>query len=639
MMRRFTVAVGAGIMAAAPLAAALTGSAAAQDDEPVTLTIGLRQDLDSPNVDAGFLVSAFELWNLQYATLTDKAADDFETIPGLAESWEASNDGLTYTYTLRDGLQWSDGEPLTAEDIAYTINRSRDEEWINHSATTANLRAKALDERTVRITSSVPDPKLPTMDVYIVPKHIYEKISAEDMSTYDALDGVGSGPYTLEEWKPGESWTMVVNPSYYGWEGRDPPIDRIVFRLFGNGEAMAAALQAGEIDAAHDIPADSFESLDADEDIVAVAGQQGGFSELGMNAGAGGIGDGHPALLDVTVRQAINKAIDRQTLFDRVALRLGDIGTTISVSPDPSWQPEVPDDMSLAFDPEGANQMLDDAGYLDTNGNGVREMPNGGRELRFRYAQRSESAIEPQVTEFITGWLEDIGIATDVQVYDDSELTEQIGAGTYDLFVWGWTPFVDPDPQLSYFTCDQVTTDVNNILYNDANWCSEEYDALYQQQKVELDPAKRREIVHQMILMFYEAAPYAVLFEDADLQAYRTDRFEGWVQQPADTGPVLFSNTSPTYVRLAPVGAGPAAAPGTTTAGTTVAAAPGAGTEGTAPEATSAATQPATTAAAADDDDGGTNVGLIVAIVAAVAVVGVGGWALGRRRSTQDDRE
>ena len=640
MMRRFTVAVGAGIMAAVPLAAGLTGSATAQDDEPVTLTIGLNQDLDSPNVTAGFLVSDYEVWNLQYATLTDKAADDFETIPGLAESWEASPDGLTYTYTLREGLQWSDGEPLTAEDIAYTINRSRDEEWINHSATTAKLQAKALDERTVRITSSVPDPKLPTMDVYIVPKHIYEPISADDVTTYDALDGVGSGPYTLEEWKPGESWTMVANPSYYGWEGRDPPIDRIVFRLFENGEAMVAALQRGEIDAAHDVPPGEFESVDADEDIVGVVGQQGGFSELGINAGAGGIGDGHPALLDLTVRQAINKAIDRETLFDRVALRLGEVGTTISVSPDQSWQPEVPDDMSLAFDPDGANQMLDDAGYLDTNGDGVREMPGGGRDLQLRYAQRSESVIEPQVTEFITGWLEDIGIATKVQVYDDSELTEQIGAGTYDLFVWGWTPFVDPDPQLSYFTCDQVTTDVKNILYNDANWCSEEYDALYRQQKVELDPARRREIVHEMILMFYEAAPYAVLFEDADLQAYRTDRFEGWVKQPADTGPVLFSNTSPTYARLVPVGAGPAAAPGTTAGGTTVAGAPGAGTAGTAPEATSGATvAPATTAAAADDDGGGANAGLIVAIVAIVAVLGVGGWFVARRRGTQDDRE
>ncbi len=637
MSRRRTAAL-AGIPAVIMLATGVTSGVSAQDD-PVTMTIGLQQDLDSPNVTAGFLVSAFELWNLQYATLTDKAADDFETIPGLAESWEGSPDGLTYTYTLRDGLQWSDGEPLTAEDIAYTINRSRREEWINHSATTVNLQARALDERTVEITSSVPDPKLPTMDVYIVPKHIYEPISAEDVTTYDALDGVGSGPYTLEEWQPGESWTMVANPNYYGWEGQEPAIDRIVFRLFENGEAMAAALQAGELDAAHNIPTESFESLDADEDIVGVVGQQGGFSELGLNAGEGGIGDGHPALLDVTVRQAINKAIDRATLLDRVVHGLGEVGTTMSVSPDQTWQPEVPDDMSLAFDPEGANQMLDDAGYVDTNGDGVREMPNGGRELRFRYAQRSESELEPRLTEFITGWLADIGIATEVQVYDDSELTEQIGAGTYDLFAWGWTPFVDPDPQLSYFTCDQVTTDPNNILYNDANWCSEEYDALYQQQKVELDPDRRREIVHEMLLMFYEAAPYAVLFEDADVQAYRTDRFEGWVKQPADIGPVLFSNTSPTYARLTPVGAAGPAAPGTTAVDTTGTGTT-AGTEGTAPEATSAVTDaPATTPTASDDDDGGTNVGLIVAIIAGVVVLGVGGWALARRRGSQDDRE
>jgi peptide/nickel transport system substrate-binding protein len=637
MSRRRTAAL-AGIPAVIMLATGVTSGVSAQDD-PVTLTIGLQQDLDSPNVTAGFLVSAFELWNLQYATLTDKAADDFETIPGLAESWEASPDGLTYTYTLREGLQWSDGEPLTAEDIAYTINRSRREEWINHSATTVNLQARALDERTVEITSSVPDPKLPTMDVYIVPKHIYEPISAEDVTTYDALDGVGSGPYTLEEWQPGESWTMVANPNYYGWEGQEPAIDRIVFRLFENGEAMAAALQAGELDAAHNIPTGSFESLDADEDIVGVVGQQGGFSELGLNAGEGGIGDGHPALLDVTVRQAINKALDRATLLDRVVEGLGEVGTTMSVSPDQTWQPEVPDDMSLAFDPEGANQMLDDAGYLDTNDDGVREMPNGGRELRFRYAQRSESENEPRLTEFITGWLADIGIATEVQVYDDSELTEQIGAGTYDLFAWGWTPFVDPDPQLSYFTCDQVTRDPNNILYNDANWCSEEYDALYQEQKVELDPERRREIVHEMLLMFYEAAPYAVLFEDADVQAYRTDRFEGWVKQPADIGPVLFSNTSPTYARLRPVGAAGPAAPGTTAVETTGAGTT-AGTEGTAPEATSAVTDaPATTTTASDDDNGGTNAGLIVAIIAGVVVLGVGGWALARRRGSQDDRE
>ena len=99
------------------------------------------QDIDSINPLVGALVIDYEIWNLQYATLTDKAADDFAVIPGLAESWEVSDDGLTVTYTLREGLKWSDGEPLTAEDVAYTINRSRDEEWINHVSTTANLDA------------------------------------------------------------------------------------------------------------------------------------------------------------------------------------------------------------------------------------------------------------------------------------------------------------------------------------------------------------------------------------------------------------------------------------------------------------------------------------------------------------------
>ncbi len=220
---------------------AASGTAGAQDDT-VTLTVGVVQDMSSPNIAVGYLVPEFDVWNLQYATLTDKAAEDFATIPGLAESWEESNDGLTYTYTLREGLEWSDGTPLTAEDVAYTINRSRDEEWYNHYSTTQNLDAVAIDDRTVEITSSVPDPKLPTMDVYIVPKHIYEPLDAEAILEYDALDGVASGPYSLTEWRSGQDWTMVSNPN---WHGRDNGIDRIVFRVFTNADAMVAAAAAG----------------------------------------------------------------------------------------------------------------------------------------------------------------------------------------------------------------------------------------------------------------------------------------------------------------------------------------------------------------------------------------------------------
>ncbi len=161
-------------------------------------------------------MAAYEVWNLMYATLTDKAADDFETIPGLAESWEGSEDGLTWTYTLREGLTWSDGEPLTAEDVAYTINRSRDEEWFNHFATTQNLEATAIDDVTLEVTTSVPDPKLPTLDVYIVPQHIYEGISADDLGTYEATDGVASGPYSAERAAPGPGLDHEGQPQLLG---------------------------------------------------------------------------------------------------------------------------------------------------------------------------------------------------------------------------------------------------------------------------------------------------------------------------------------------------------------------------------------------------------------------------------------
>ena len=597
-MSRRTVAlamlVGLGGLVAG--AAVATGAGASSDDEArITLTVGVIQDLDSPNVTAGFLVSSFELWNLQYATLTDKAAADFATTPGLAESWEAADDGLTYTYHLRDGLKWSDGEPLTAEDVAYTINTSRDQEWINHSATTANLDAVVVDDQTVTITSSVPDPKLPIMDVYIVPKHIWEPLSADDVTTYDALDGVGSGPFTLTEWKSGQSWTMVANPNY--WQGQ-PAIDQVVFRVFTNADAMVAALEKGEIDAANSIPSSAFERLGQADNIEAVFGRQGGFTELAMNGMAGGLGDGHPALLDLNVRHAVHRAIDKDVLFDRVILGLGKKGVTLSVSPDSVWQPDIPVADQYTYDPAAANKLLDEGGYLDTDGDGVREMPDGSRDLTFRYAERSESENSAAIRELLTGWLEAVGIATEVSVYDDTQLTDVIGSGKYDMFVWGWTPYVDPDPMLSYFTQGQVTTDIDSVGYNDANWTSPEYDALYTQQNAELDRTKRIDLVHQMLTLFYDESTYVVLFEDADLQAYRTDRFEGWTRQPAETGPVIFTNTSPTYFNLKPIG----------------------GDGG--------------------DEGGGMGTGALIAIIAGgVAVLGVGASLAMRSRKSRDDRE
>jgi peptide/nickel transport system substrate-binding protein len=576
-------------------------SAQSQDDgggggEKSVFTVGDPQGIDSMSPLIGVTLAAYEAWNIQYATLTDKAASDFHTIPGLAKSWKGSKDGKTWTYTLRDGLKWSDGEPLTAEDVAWTINTSRDEEWINHSSTTVNLDATATDDTTLVVKSKVPDPKLPTMDVYVLPKHVWGKMNADKRGKYAATDGVGSGPFVLEKFEKGQFARFKANPNF--WNGK-PAVDEVVLRKFNNPDAMVAALKTGELDAAEDIPGAAFDQLEKDDKIQTVEGFQGSMTEVAINGGDG-LKKPHPALLDVRVRQAIGHAIDKKTIVARVLNGHGKPAETLSVSPDPSWTPEIPADQVFDFDLDKAKQILEDAGYKDADGDGIREMPGGGKPLNFVYYVRSDGETGPEIAEFVTGWLREIGIATTKKVADDSALTPIIGKGEYDMFAWGWVPFVDPDPMLSYFTCDLVASDPKDPTnyYNDANYCDPEYDKLYAQQKVELDSGKRHEIVHQMLTRFQQSGTYHVLYTEPELQAYVKDRFEGFVRQPAETGPVVYSNTSPSYALLKPVSA---------------------------------------TSSGGGDDGGGS--GGIIAIVVAVALALAALVLFMRRRSTADERE
>jgi peptide/nickel transport system substrate-binding protein len=323
------------------------------------------------------------------------------------------------------------------------------------------------------------------------------------------------------------------------------------------------------------------------------------MGEIAINGGDG-LKKPHPALADPKVREAIGYAIDRDTIVDRALEGLASPSQTLSVSPDPKWTPDIADGELPSFDLDKANAILDEAGYKDTDGDGIREMPDGGEPLNFKYMVRSDSVNAQPIAEFFTGWLKEIGIGTTRKVVDDSQLTEIIGKGDYDIFFWGWTPFVDPDTMLSYFTCDQIASDPDNPTdyYNDANYCDPGYDKLYQQQKVELDDQKRLDIVHEMLERQAKWGVYFTLYTEPDTQAYVKDRFEGWVKQPAETGPVLYSNTSPTYAQLKPV-----------------------------------------SATSGGGDDGGGGSGAIIAIaVVAVLAVGLGAFMLGRRR-TADERE
>ena len=548
MNKNFLKVIVAGLFGLTALAGGMSTGASAEGE--LTFAVGVTQDIDSLNVTVGFLVIDYEIWNLTLPMLTSKAASDFSILPNMAESWTSSEDGLTWTYKLRSDMKWSDGVPMTAEDVAYTITRSVQDGWWNHTTVTGNLTATATDAQTLVVTSSVPDPKLPILDVYIVPKHIYEKISAEDLPNYLADDNVSGGPFQIVERKEGEFIRLVQNPN---WFGKKPAMDQLIFRTFETAEAQYNALKAGDLDAVDDVPGKIFATIMAGDEpnITGIAGNQGSFSELAMNSGCPtGIGDGHVALQDPNVRRAINWSLDRQLMVDKVLNGFGKPAVGISASANPAFDYQVEADQTYSYDPAKAMALLDEAGWIDTNGDGVRD--KDGVELKLRYFDRSVGGAS-DTTPFITGFLKDVGIATDVKTFDEDSLAAIQSKSEFDLYTWGWSPYADPDNMLSNFTSSAVPTDPAVGGYNDGNWCNAEYDALYEKQNVELDPVKRADLIQQMHKIFVNDGPYAVLYKYDNLQAFRSDRWQNFERQPAEVGPIMFTQTSSAYLNLEPV--------------------------------------------------------------------------------------
>jgi peptide/nickel transport system substrate-binding protein len=573
----------------------------------LTFTVGIINDVDSLNPFIGILAETYEVWALMYDYLVGYSQKDFSPVPGLAESWQVSDDELTWTYKIHQGVKWSDGQPLTARDAAYTFNRIMKGtfEQTNYGNYVANIKSvTAPDDTTLVMTTKKPSPSMLRLAVPILPEHIWKNIDEKKVSTFDnEKNAVGSGPFKLEERKTGQFVRLSVNKSYWGGA---PKIDEVVFRVFNNADAELQALKKGEIDFADQLDPAPFNSLKNTPGITTVPGKYSGFNELAFNTGAAldtgePIGDGHPALKDKRLRQAIAHAVDKQAIVDRVfgGYATPATGVIPALYANLTFQPA--DGEAFNFDLAEANRLLDEAGYKDTNGDKVREMPDGGRPLRFRLLARQESNTSQQSVQFIQGWLRDIGIATDVKVVEENRLTEIIGQGEFDMFEWGWVVEPDPDYQLSTFTCGsrsyksggEVTANLSDSFY-----CNPAYDKLYEQQKVTIDPAKRAEIVKQMQRMLYVDAPYVVTAYYDDPQAYRSDRFTGFQPQPDPDGVVLFQYGTYSYRNIGPPQAG-----------------------------------------ASGDGDGGSGVPLIP-IAAGVAVVGAAGVLLAlRRRSTQDERE
>jgi peptide/nickel transport system substrate-binding protein len=558
------------VAALLPLASAGGQAQALEQDGKNIFVVGVLQDVDNLNPFKGITVAAYESWALTYSYLTGYSAEDYSPVPGLAETWEPSEDGLTWTYNLVQDATFHDGEPVTADDVAYSFNRILEGESIertNYGSYVKNIETvEAIDDYTVEMTIKQPSPIMNNLAVPILPEHIWSEIDADELGKYtnepdsDPPGMVGSGPFMMTDAVKGQYYRYETNPDYYG---DVPNIDGVEFKIYQNDNGLVTALQNGEIDFADDIEAALFDTLEGEENITAKSSQYSGFNYLTFNGGAR-LTDGspipgetgHPSLEDPVVREAIHYAIDKEALVDRTLQGRG--------SPGDTFIPPIYEDFHLTiedpitYDPDYANQLLDEAGYT-VGDDGIRTMPDGSDPLVYTLYSRQNSKTSQTTIQLLQGWLEAIGIDSTAESVSEGRLYGIAGDGTFDMYEWGWVVEPDPDYQTSVFTCEQMSYESKSgkiwAGLNDSFFCDEEYDQLYADQAVEIDRDARAELVKEAQQIVYDNNAYIVTEYYDYLQAYRNDRFTGFVEQPSDNGAILFQYGVYSYMNIEPVSA------------------------------------------------------------------------------------
>ncbi|HEX6355029.1 ABC transporter substrate-binding protein [Actinophytocola sp.] len=593
-------------------------NAAASGQDGKILRIGVTQEVDSLNPFISITRTGTDILRANFDYLTVYSQQDYSVEPSLAEKWETSSDNLTWTFTIRKGVKWSDGKPLTAKDAAFTFKKMMDDE----TAATANgsyvaqfESVEAPDDNTLVVKTKVPQSTMLGLDVPIVPEHIWSKVT--DIGAEPAFPMVGSGPYYVTDFKEAQYTKMKANENY--WRGA-PKVDEVHFIYYRNSDAAVTALQSGQVDLVNRLTPTQFDALKNNPEVALNNAQNRRFNEIVLNSGAATndgtpIGDGNPALKDVKLRQAIAQAIDSKTLVDKVwgGYATEAAGYIPPAFKDYKWAPSA--DKKREFDLDAANKALDAAGYKKGQ-DGIR-LDKEGKPLNLRLLAHAENVVDENAGPFIKGWLAEVGINITLVPMSDTQINEATTRGEFDLAFSGWNANPDPDYILSLQTCANRPNAEGKGGTPDSFFCDKTYDDLYAKQLSELDPAKRADIVKKMQARIYDQVPLVILGYENALEAYNKSAFEGFPLQPAK-GVIMNQQGYWGYYGATPAGQGPVPVFG-------------ANGENTASGAD-------TTEAAASDSS---NTGLILGIVGGVVVLLlVGGLLVTRnRRKTADDRE
>jgi len=480
-------------------------------------TIVVRLDQEPPSLDK-LTDSALAIdWLLERKVLESMAEldtskhPDYSLKPALATDWTVSPDQLTHTFHLRRGVTWHDGAPFTGKDVVATLRKIRDPgvramHLRNNFEDLADIATTPGDDFTVVARYRKPYflafRALATLSIY--PAHLLE--TAGDMLQSPMHRApVGTGPFRFEAWKTGDRISFVRNDQYWGKKAH---LDRVVYRIVPDPAVAFQLLKKGEFDVYLQLQpqqwARDLEAAGLKASLYRVKFFNPNYNWIGWN-------EERPYFSDPRVRQAMNYVIDTEGIRNSFLLGL-DRPTTCHFYLDSSAC-----DRSLAprhYDPARAAKLLDEAGWSDHDGDGVRD--KDGVPFRFTFLMNADSVFLAKLAPYLQQELRKLGVAMEIRKVDWALFVQLVSQHRFDAMSlrWGNSDVVQ-DPYEIWHS-SQAKDGSNFVSFKNA-----EADALIEEARATLDDARRNELYRKLGRLLYEEAPYTFLYNRPSLDVVR----------------------------------------------------------------------------------------------------------------------
>lgn len=450
--------------------------------DPLLVAIGGEPDQLDPSKTSSYY--SFQVLENVYDTLVEPD-ESLQMQPALAESWEVSDDQLTWTFTLREGVEYHDGSPFTADDVVYSFNRIIDEELPVAYRFATVEKVTAPDDSTVVIEVAQPTPNL------LASVGGYKGVAIVQEDNVESGDiknqPVGTGPFALTDYAQGDSITLESNPDHWGGA---PAITGVQFSFVSDPTVALQNLESGEVHWTDNLPPQQVGSLGGRDDLVVESAPSNDYWYFAPNL------EREP-FDDARVRQALALAIDRDEITE--AAKFGNATTNQTAIPESSsWYHDY---APYSQDQEQAQDLLAEAGAED---------------LSFELMVTSEYPETVSVAQVMSSQLAEIGVDVKIRTLDFATWLDEQGKGNFDVFMLGWLGNIDPD---EYYYAQHHSEG----SFNFHGYDNPEVDQLLDDARVETDEEDRKGLYDQVAELVVDDASYIYLYNPDVVQGWSSD--------------------------------------------------------------------------------------------------------------------